>query len=68
MIAVQWRLHKESNIGNIAFVDAELHVRLSAYGLIIDDVIMQYIATQNLQQRSRDDTFTISSQSRLLGG
>ena len=30
-------------------------------GNVTDDVIMQYIATQDLQERARDDDFTIGS-------
>ena len=36
-------------------------------GNVTDDVIMQYIATQDLQERARDDDFTIGPLSRLIG-
>lgn len=34
---------------------------VASSGNVTDDVIMQYIATQDMQERSRDDNFTIES-------
>mgnify|MGYP001545981469 CR=1 FL=1 len=34
---------------------------VASSGTVTDDVIMQYIASQDLQERGRDDDFTISS-------
>jgi REP element-mobilizing transposase RayT len=34
---------------------------VASSGNVTDDVIMQYIATQDLQERARDDDFTIGA-------